>query len=151
MVVAPGPGWKVKIGDFGISKRRQQDVTSLHTLQRGTLGYAAPEVLGFGARNAVSTSYTSSVDIWSLAAITYRLLTGVVAFPNVADIILYATGNSPFPSEALETYNVSEEGQAFVKKLMLSVPRERPSAKLATEEPWLKVGLDNAGVGGDGP
>ena len=46
MVARTGPDWYIKIADFGMSKRRQQGVAPLQTMQRGTLGFAAPEVLG---------------------------------------------------------------------------------------------------------
>lgn len=45
-VVKDSPGFWVKIGDFGITKRVPHDGTSLRT-EIGTLGYVAPEVLGY--------------------------------------------------------------------------------------------------------
>lgn len=81
MVVSAGPDWFVKIGDFGISKRRREDTSLQAHFQRGAIGYTAPEALGFGADDAV-TSYTSTVDIWSLGAVAYKMLTGSLVFPN---------------------------------------------------------------------
>ncbi|KAM3559744.1 hypothetical protein MY1884_003315 [Beauveria asiatica] len=69
MVVNPGPKWSVKIADFGISKRRHELSTSLHT-RAGTPGFAAPEAMGIiGA----GRSYTSAVDMWSLGAVVYEI------------------------------------------------------------------------------
>ncbi len=137
MVVEKGPSWWVKIGDFGISKRRRGDVMSLQThLHRGTLGYAAPEALGFGAGNA-STSYTSTVDIWSVGALAYKILTNRLVFPNIGDLYVYAQGHCSFPSEPLVGSKVSEEGQAFIKNLMSPSYRDRPSAKTALDDAWI--------------
>src|SRR5512140_2791818 len=136
MVKEKGPNWWVKIGDFGISKRRRGDVMSLQThLHRGTLGYAAPEALGIGANNA-STSYTSAVDIWSVGALVYKMLTNQLVFHYIGDLFMYASGQRAFPS-GLEDCNASEEARAFVKKLMASSYRDRPSAKLALEDAWI--------------
>ena len=59
MVVTKGPNWFVKIADFGISRRRHQDVTTLLTLKRGTLGFAAPEALD----DESDVTYSFSVDM----------------------------------------------------------------------------------------
>ncbi|KXJ88770.1 kinase-like domain-containing protein, partial [Microdochium bolleyi] len=77
MVKSPGPDWWVKIADFGLSKRRHEDFTTLHTMNRGTMGYAAPEILGLQAGAA---SYTFAVDMWSLGAVVYKLVTCQAAF-----------------------------------------------------------------------
>jgi calcium/calmodulin-dependent protein kinase I len=60
IVVTKGPGWFVKIADFGVSKRGQQDDTTLHTMQQGTFGFAAPEALRFSPES----TYNFSVDTW---------------------------------------------------------------------------------------
>ncbi|GAB1317118.1 Serine/threonine-protein kinase ATG1 (Fragment) [Madurella fahalii] len=137
MVVEAGPDWFVKIGDFGISKRRRGDGMSLQTnLQRGTLGYAAPEALTFKEDTAV-TSYTSAVDMWSLGAVAYNILTNNLAFPNIRDMFLYTEGYRPFPSKPLVDHLVSDEGKAFIERLMVPSPRDRLSARSALKDPWM--------------
>ena len=82
-----GPDWWVKIGDFGISKRAEEGLTALRTLN-GTPGFLAPELLAqFGLFDDsdfdMSEEYTVAVDIWSLGEIVFRALTGTQAFPKV--------------------------------------------------------------------
>ncbi|KAI0148960.1 kinase-like domain-containing protein [Pestalotiopsis sp. NC0098] len=133
MVVTRGPDWFVKITDFGISKRRLEDVTTLHTMQRGTIGFVAPEVLEL----LPNDSYTFSVDMWSLGAVVYRIITNATAFRSVAELFKFANGISPFPSYTLEEIGTSQEAQDFVVNLMRSDPRERLTAASATIHPWI--------------
>lgn len=138
MVVARAPEWYVKITDFGISKRRREDVTTLQTMQRWTLGYVAPEVFGCGASNGL---YSFSVDMWSLGTLVYRMLTQAIPFPNLADLILFAGGAQAFPIQALITKEISEDGKQFIADLMAPDPQKRPSAALSAGHAWL--GLAN--------
>ncbi|KAK8137469.1 hypothetical protein PG984_002962, partial [Apiospora sp. TS-2023a] len=133
MVVTSGPDWFVKIADFGISKRRQQDVTSLHTLRRGTFGFAAPEVFGF----MPDSTYTFSVDMWSLGAVAYRILTNCIPFPTLADLSAYMMGQAMFPSTSFRLHNVSMIAQDFIMTLMATDPKERLTATTASMHQWL--------------
>lgn len=74
------PIWWVKVCDFGISKRAQEESTALRTTAIGTKYYQAPEVCGMYSPDPISeefheeaddTVYGVSVDIWALGAITY--------------------------------------------------------------------------------
>lgn len=133
MVVSKGPEWFVKITDFGVSKRRQQDVTTLHTMNRGTLGFVAPEVL----ENRPDSSYTFSVDMWSLGAVVYRILTNATAFQSYPELYEFSKGNRTFPVHALESVSTSKEAQDFILNLMKLKPEDRLSAKSATQHPWI--------------
>lgn len=133
MVVNKGPPWFVKIADFGISKRRQEDVTTLHTLQRGTLGFAAPEVFGFGS----DKKYTFSVDMWSLGAVAYRILTQSTPFPTIADLSAYVFKHTGFPKALFEAHSVSEMAQNLIVALMIPDPQDRLTATTAGQHEWL--------------
>lgn len=86
----------MKISDFGISKRAEEEVTAFHTLV-GTRGYLAPEILGFFSPEDINAHqygqennmYTVSVDLWALGAITFRLLTNLDIFVNPPDVGRY--------------------------------------------------------------
>ncbi|KAJ3456914.1 hypothetical protein MRS44_014055 [Fusarium solani] len=128
----------VKIADFGISKRRHQDTSTL-TIQRGTLGFVAPEVISAGSEK----SYACSVDMWSLGAIAYRILTSTMAFQNMEDLFKYVNGMLGFPTDPLTTLGISERGQDFIVKLMQSSPSARLSAMIATSHPWITTPLSS--------
>jgi serine/threonine protein kinase len=143
MVVTPGPDWFIKITDFGISKRRQQDVTTLHTMQRGTFGFAAPEALGLTS----DSTYTFSVDMWSVGAVAYKLLTNNTAFQNLADLFQYINGALEFPIPQLDSHKVSQHAQCFIVALMNAEPKERLSVMSAGKHPWMSTVLSCSSEG----
>ncbi len=134
MVVEKGPDWWVKIADFGISKRRH-DVTTTQTLQRGTMGFAAPEAIGMSSDRA-GGPYSSAVDIWSLGAVAFLMLTRESAFRDFAELAGYCSGNRKFPTATLEKFSVSPDGQDFVSSLMSLAAGTRPTADKAFQHPW---------------
>jgi calcium/calmodulin-dependent protein kinase I len=145
MVVEEGPDWWVKIADFGISKRRH-DVTTLQTLQRGTMGFAAPEALGVS--DGTDGPYSTAVDMWSLGAVAFLMLTGQSAFRNFAELAGYCSGTRKFPAEILQEFAVSGEAQDFVASLMLLEPAARPLADKALQHRWMEIVINTAHIVG---
>ena len=131
-VLKDSPHLLVKIGDFGITKRIPHDGTSLKT-ETGTLGYVAPEVLGY--HDQESSKYTNAVDLWSLGCICHRLLTMQAAFENPATMIRYCSGVTTLPIETLRRHD--DEAVAFVKRLLMVSPSERYTAERALQSLWL--------------
>ncbi|KAK0653022.1 kinase-like domain-containing protein [Cercophora newfieldiana] len=133
--------WWVKISDFGLSKYAQVGVTELRT-RIGTLHYMAPEVLGIltvdelklSKKNELE-SYTTAVDIWSLGAIIFRMVTGQYPFPDRVDLGRYVTLGAPFPAEPLIRAGASEECIQFVIATMAAEARLRPQARALFEDP----------------
>jgi len=137
-----GPDWWVKIGDFGISKRAEQGLTALRTLN-GTPGFLAPEMLvqlGLldGNDLLISESYTVAIDIWSVGEITFRALTGKQPFPTIKSLGTYIRGTSSFPVDVLHAHGVSSEGYDILKSLMAPMPNDRLTAKEASEHKWIE-------------
>lgn len=111
MVVSRAPAWHVRVADFGISMRLtdQSTVTVVH---RGTLGYAAPEVI-------VSTDHPCSpADMWSLGCVVHKILTGTPPFTTLLDLFRFYSGMSEFPRDHLLSCKVSDYGRHFVMKLL---------------------------------
>ncbi|EOO03023.1 putative calcium calmodulin-dependent protein kinase type 1b protein [Phaeoacremonium minimum UCRPA7] len=126
LVLQPGPEWWIKISDFGISKRAEEENTALRTLI-GTEGYLAPELKGFQtAEDAAQNdsnhpSYTFAVDIWSLGEIIFRMMSHEAAFRNPRDLFNYVVYNRPFPVEPLRKNSASEDCVDFVIKFTLLI------------------------------
>ena len=142
---------RVKLGDFGISKRiRPQDTTTFHT-QVSTQIYGAPEVLGSDS-NSETSVYTNSVDIWSLGCVIYELLVGTHLFVSGEQVSRYYYKKFPFPEDELKGLSppIDDAGISLLKSMLAIRPEDRPTAEDALGNAWL-VGLksDNEGSGED--
>ena len=122
----------VKLTDFGLSAL----VPHTRTLEAplGTVGYAAPEVL-------LSMPYDKSVDMWSLGAVTFVVLSGQMPFrgrsdKETASLVLkakYSFANSKVWD------NVSPAAKDFIANLMMKNPSKRMTAQEALTHEWLAV------------
>jgi len=129
---------RIKLGDFGISKRLQpQDATTFHT-QVSTQIYGAPEVLGSDS-NSETSVYTNSVDIWSLGCVIYELLVGTHLFTSGEQVSRYYYRNLPFPEDKLKGLSPpTDDAGILLLKSMLSIqPEDRPTAEDALGNAWL--------------
>jgi len=131
----PASKWWVKIGDFGISKRVQGDVTALRT-QIGTPAYQAPEISGYLDTDELTSMYDNTVDIWSLGCVIYKIATQRVPFPEPGAVPKFCYRRLPFPEQPLLA-KMSMVGVEFVKSLIVPNPRERLSVESALEASWL--------------
>ena len=130
-VVQKDPKWWVKIGDFGISKRIQNQDTSLRTFT-GTHDYMAPEFFGYvDDIDEERSDYTHAVDIWALGCVVYRVCTGKVPFPsypNLRPLQRYCSGQFAPPEEALQSTWCHEKDIDLIMSLLSPKPTLRPSA-----------------------
>lgn len=132
----------------------------------GTPVYKAPELLGLQPKEG--TSYTISVDMWSLGILTHELLTSEIPFLSVGSgitnfsevdpmvpefdtdlIYKYCRGLRSFPIERLQKHRVGKEGIHFVMQLLAANPSSRISAKQAIQSAWLSG--ENGGVNLESP
>lgn len=139
--------WWVKISDFGLSKGIEQS-RSLSSTVCGTLGFMAPELLGFNTtpkRQLPQLDKWKAVDIWAFGETVYRLLTGVASLgDNIQDLCKYVQGQKAFPQKPLERNNVSDGGIAFIRCCLDPRPNHRPSAISARRQfGWLMTKSKN--------
>ncbi|KAL0937138.1 calcium/calmodulin-dependent protein kinase type 1B [Colletotrichum truncatum] len=146
LVVSRGPDWLVQISDFGISRRLRQDQATLGTIRRGTLGFIAPEMLGF----IQDRSHPYAVDIWSLGTVIFRMLTKKLFLTDFNLLQKYVTGGSPFPSGDLDLCRPSPPLKAFLRQLLEPSPKERPTATEVLAHDWIRtcanISLDHNGA-----
>lgn len=81
------PSWEVRIGDFGISKRVQEDETAFRTM-RGTLAYMAPEMIAYFTDGEEMDTYSQAVDMWALVVVLFQILTTKLAFAELVKLHL---------------------------------------------------------------
>ncbi|KAH8680292.1 kinase-like domain-containing protein [Ilyonectria robusta] len=143
LVVHRGPRWWVKICDFGISKRVEGS-TALRTMEVGTMGYMAPEVLGMFTLEDLQenqtevAAYTSAVDLWALGEITHKLLTQKATFLSPNQRANYVTMGTQFPTNELESVGASTHCILFIQQTMAASPRKRLTADEAAGHEWLE-------------
>lgn len=138
----PGPDWWVKIGDFGITKRAVEGVTSLHT-KVFTPEYAAPELRGLGVSRTVANgtkdeiTYTFAIDMWSFGEICVRLLTKAAAFPELMQLVNYKLYGIFLPDDVLYQNGLGSDCRSFIRKAMDMNPENRFTAEEAQRHPWI--------------
>jgi tetratricopeptide (TPR) repeat protein len=143
--VQASPDWWIKIGDLGISKRVNQD-TALRT-RVGSPGYFAPEIVQqelYGS-DTTSVEYTHAVDIWALGVMTHYMLTKLLPFRQLHDLLAYARGGE-FPTSSLSEHRIGSEGQNLIQLLMATTPEDRLTVQLASQNAWVRHHLHSGNV-----
>ncbi|KIN08856.1 hypothetical protein OIDMADRAFT_188542, partial [Oidiodendron maius Zn] len=136
LVVHGSPEWWVKLADFGLSKRLTE--TTAYRTKSGTLSYMAPEILEY--LDTPRGEYTNAVDLWAVGCITYRLVTGVVPFPPGKSLVKYCEDKSLFPYDALLDNGIKSLCSRFIKELLETSLKQRPSASQALHHAWIISG-----------
>ncbi|CAG8919541.1 unnamed protein product [Penicillium salamii] len=145
---------RIKLSDFGLSKVVEQE-TFLKTFC-GTLLYCAPEVYPdyeqyrrgelrkrrrVGDPLPKTSPYSQSVDIWSLGAVLFHILSGVPPYSGRAEdrgvqmLRTIMTSNADF--DVLRHAGVSESGIDFVSQLLNRDPFSRPTERECFQHPWI--------------
>ena len=101
--------------------------------QLGTALYMAPEIIN-------GQKYNEKVDIWSIAVISYMLLTGRVPYstspPNKERLKAMIARQDPnWEKECVKA--LSEPCQNFLKRIFTRNVDKRPTAAKLLEDPWL--------------
>ncbi|KAJ5899943.1 hypothetical protein N7495_004687 [Penicillium taxi] len=133
LVKLKGPKWWVKIGDFGISKRFDENKTDTGM---GTEGFRAPERLDLYPPGTERRHPTYNMDIWSLGIMVFHMLFNYYPFPGIWSLISYVQ-TSIFPSIP-QSSSVNPDALSFLRSLLAADASMRPSAKEALENTWLK-------------
>ncbi|KAL1850732.1 hypothetical protein Daus18300_012810 [Diaporthe australafricana] len=142
----PKGEWWVKISDFGISKEMKESRTLSSTLC-GTMGFMAPERLGFdtGSQHLSHLVRGKAADIWAAGETIFRMLTGKASFgENLRFLAEYAMSQVKFPRTVLLKAGVSSEGATFIEHCMAPKPSSRPSATYALRQLGWAFSLPNA-------
>ncbi|KAL4877876.1 kinase-like domain-containing protein [Aspergillus karnatakaensis] len=142
-VVSKGPTWRVKIGDFGLSKHVGQEKTAFGSVF-GTLDYLAPEVLIKPQSAATTKNYAPPVDIWALGVIVFRLLTGKLPFNGISHLLMYFDSPDDTIARGLRRKRTSRDGTTFVEGLLSMNPAYRPSAEEALSLSWFAARKNKA-------
>jgi len=101
----------------------------------GDTEFCAPEMLSFD--NVVPAS-----DMWSVAVITYIMLSGISPFFNEdEDKVISSVQTVKWKFDDVAFENVSKEAQSFIKSCLIRAPENRLTAKTALNHAWLSEAL----------
>ncbi|GAA6034054.1 hypothetical protein JCM8097_000669 [Rhodosporidiobolus ruineniae] len=114
----------IKISDFGISKKVEDNLLSGAKVHRpslqGSVYWMAPEVVK-------QTAYTSKADIWSLGCLVVEMLTGAHPWANLTQMqAIFRIGSSIRPTVPDD---ISNEADDFLEQTFEIEHTDRPSAR----------------------
>ncbi|CAI6099679.1 unnamed protein product [Clonostachys chloroleuca] len=140
----PPQEWRVKLADFGISKRGGEITES--TDIRGTKNFMAPELL-IESSDKPEVLYSFAIDMWCFGQTIHRVLTGHNPFNSVLAIAQYWEGNAEFPTTALQSVGASEPVIHFLRSLMVADPTKRLTAKGGLSNAWVLMDFSTSNSG----
>jgi calcium-dependent protein kinase len=118
----------LKLIDFGTSVSVPESGRLREAI--GTMYYMAPEVL--------DRRYDSKCDVWSLGVILFVLMAGYPPFGGESDdeIVGNIVKNAP-AYDTPQWWAASPEVRNFVRRMLTSDPRQRPTAQECLNDPWI--------------
>lgn len=128
----------IKISDFGISKRVEDNLLSTARIHRpslqGSVFWMAPEVVK-------QTSYTRKADIWSLGCLIVEMLTGEHPWANLTQMqAIFRIGSFATPEIPDD---ISEECTDLLKQTFLIDHHARPTAEQLSNHGFFKSDFDS--------
>ncbi|KAL8670713.1 MAG: hypothetical protein Q9168_004762 [Polycauliona sp. 1 TL-2023] len=139
-VVRQRPTWKVKIGDFGFSKRVSDSVSSPFSA-RGTMKYMAPEYRDL-MNNSKSSDFTTAVDMWSFGCLIYELFARMCPFDEDKSYALTDyVRDGVFPRQPLDDCGASSESIWLIESLLEREAHLRATAEDALQCAWLTAAV----------
>ncbi|KAF1811524.1 WD40 repeat-like protein [Eremomyces bilateralis CBS 781.70] len=136
-LMPPEESWWIVLTDFAISKRANED-NSPTTAIKGTVGFIAPELLGFPSLpRPKETSGFRAADLWALGEIAFIMLTSEATFPSQWHLGRYCQGQQRFPSDRLSPF-AGDDGIDFISSLMEIHPENRIDTTQCLEHSWIK-------------
>ncbi|CAN8276474.1 unnamed protein product [Cochlearia groenlandica] len=125
----------VKISDFGLAKRRRRRRSEIGGEIRGTPLYMSPESVNRG-------EFEPPCDIWALGCCVVEMCSGKTAWcfdvevGNVMSLMVRIGLSEEVPEIPVR---LSREGRDFVKRCFVRNPKERWTAEMLLDHPFLTV------------
>ncbi|KAJ2931367.1 hypothetical protein H1R20_g5738, partial [Candolleomyces eurysporus] len=122
----------VKISDFGISKKVDDNLLGGNRLHRpslqGSVFWMAPEVVK-------QTGHTKKADIWSVGCLVVEMLTGEHPWAQLTQMqAIFKIGSSAKPAIPSD---ISAEAQDFLQRTFEINHEARPGAAELLQHPWI--------------
>lgn len=108
----------VKVVDFGIAKARAKLSITRPGDIKGTFSYMSPE-------QARGEQVDRRADVYAVGALTYRLVTGSPAYPQIGDSLLSAVRASQFVRPRKVNPNIPPQIEDIILRSMAFDPKDR--------------------------
>ena len=134
---------QLRLCDFGLAVRCRADRPMRATV--GSAYYIAPEVVARGG-------YTAAVDVWSLGASLFLLLSGTVPFGEGAknkQDVYKAVQEQPLRLSGLAWERVSASAKELVAGMLERDPQKRYSIEQVLAHPWVQLGQASSASDGE--
>lgn len=126
---------EVRLADFGLARRHDENIEQDMTELVGTNVYVAPEV--------IDHHYTKACDIWALGVITYALLCGSAPFAGKSDEeIFHNVRNQTLEFPEAQWKEISEDCKDFIETLLQKNPSLRPCPAKLCNHRWIIKNLE---------
>jgi len=134
-----------RLGDFGLAERLPErasgDSPPLLTSVCGTHNNMAPEMVLCG--HGEVAGYGTAADMWQMGLLLFEVLFGVHPFARGTHIetlaaILAADFHFPEPASNATAPRVSEAARDLIRRLLVTNPNLRLSAKQCMQHAWLR-------------
>ncbi|KAJ0234353.1 Mitogen-activated protein kinase kinase kinase 19 [Hirschfeldia incana] len=128
----------VKIADFGLAKKRTEEVTASGVHIRGTPLYMAPESVN-------DNEYGSEADVWALGCAVVEMFSGETAWSfeegsHFVSLLMRIGVGEEVPRIPEE---LSEQGRDFLSKCFVKDPKKRWTAEMLFNHPFATVDLEH--------
>ena len=130
----PNPWW-VKLSDFGISKRAEENAQNTSWTRAGTDGYMAPELLDYVPSS--ERADPPAADMWAMGVVAYQMLTAQLCFQSPGALVRYVSSPASDRLNFLRRHPVSDATVQFLQNIMQPDPSNRFTATQALEHPWV--------------
>ncbi|CEF62642.1 Peripheral plasma membrane protein CASK [Strongyloides ratti] len=120
----------LKLRGFGAAFRLLNKDSLCDQGKVGIPQFMAPEMVK-------NQPYNTSVDIWSAGVLLYLLLTGKTPFNGTTQDIYDSIINGTLSFENPYFIPITEPAKDLLRKLLTSIPEDRPTAEECLHHPWI--------------
>ena len=137
MFETTSPSAKIKVLDFGLSKKFVPGTRGIMHEWGGTVYTMSPQVL--------NGTYNFKADIWSIGVMAFLLLADEKPFKgkNKQDV-MQNIKKVNYNFKAHEWDSISQDAKDFVSSLLVYDADDRPTANEALQHPWLLAKANNS-------
>jgi len=118
-----------KVGDFGLARFMEEDMSVGMSVEVGSMAYIAPEMYRRGSCefDEDKKRYSEKVDVYSYSMVLYELLARTIPFAEVLTGLNALVASGVRPKESILPEDADPVLAAFMRACWAQLPSERPA------------------------